>query len=161
MKVLHVTASIDQKKGGVSQAIRTIIGGLEQSGIKNDVVCLDRQDEITVEGNLSVVALGKNNNPWNYSPLLIPWLKKHLVDYQVVIVHGLWLYHGFAVNKMAKKLKENNLLKVFIMPHGMLDPYFQLAEGRKLKAIRNTLYWKFIENKVVNNPRKKHGNIPL
>lgn len=33
----------------------------------------------------------------------------------------------------------------------MLDPYFQHAEGRKLKAIRNTFYWKFIENKVINN----------
>ncbi len=37
------------------------------------------------------------------------------------------------------------------MPHGMLDPYFQRAEGRKLKAIRNVLYWKLIEGGVVNN----------
>jgi glycosyltransferase involved in cell wall biosynthesis len=36
------------------------------------------------------------------------------------------------------------------MPHGMLDPYFQLATGRKLKAIRNWLYWRLIEHKVVS-----------
>jgi glycosyltransferase involved in cell wall biosynthesis len=33
----------------------------------------------------------------------------------------------------------------------MLDPYFQKAEGRKLKAIRNFIYWKIFENRVVNN----------
>jgi glycosyltransferase involved in cell wall biosynthesis len=37
------------------------------------------------------------------------------------------------------------------MPHGMLDPYFQYARGRRIKAIRNWLFWKFIEHKVVNN----------
>jgi glycosyltransferase involved in cell wall biosynthesis len=37
------------------------------------------------------------------------------------------------------------------MPHGMLDPYFQKASGRKLKAIRNLLYWKLIEQKLIND----------
>jgi glycosyltransferase involved in cell wall biosynthesis len=37
------------------------------------------------------------------------------------------------------------------MPHGMLDPYFQLAKERKLKAVRNWIYWKLIEHKVVND----------
>jgi glycosyltransferase involved in cell wall biosynthesis len=36
------------------------------------------------------------------------------------------------------------------MPHGMLDPYFQKAPGRKLKAMRNWIYWKFIEGKIIN-----------
>jgi glycosyltransferase involved in cell wall biosynthesis len=39
---------------------------------------------------------------------------------------------------------------MFVMPHGMLDPYFQRAPDRKLKAIRNWLYWKLIEEKVVH-----------
>jgi glycosyltransferase involved in cell wall biosynthesis len=32
----------------------------------------------------------------------------------------------------------------------MLDPYFQKAKGRKLKAIRNVIYWQLIENKLIN-----------
>src|SRR5690606_34234799 len=47
--------------------------------------------------------------------------------------------------------KKQDQPKYFVMPHGMLDPYFQKAEGRRLKAIRNWLYWKLIEHKVVNN----------
>ena len=37
------------------------------------------------------------------------------------------------------------------MPHGMLDPYFQEVKERRLKALRNWIYWKFIENKVIND----------
>ena len=33
----------------------------------------------------------------------------------------------------------------------MLDPWFQRANGRKLKALRNVIYWKLIEADVVNS----------
>jgi glycosyltransferase involved in cell wall biosynthesis len=37
------------------------------------------------------------------------------------------------------------------MPHGMLDPYFQKAKDRKIKAIRNWLFWKFIEKDIIRS----------
>ena len=40
--------------------------------------------------------------------------------------------------------------KLYLMPHGMLDPYFQRAKSRRLKAIRNWIFWKLIEGKVIN-----------
>ncbi len=78
-------------------------------------------------------------------------LYEHLGSFDAVIVHGLWLYYGYAVRKQreAHKLKNNKAPKLFVMPHGMLDPYFQKAEGRKLKAIRNTVYWALIEKKLI------------
>jgi glycosyltransferase involved in cell wall biosynthesis len=33
----------------------------------------------------------------------------------------------------------------------MLDPYFQRAAGRKIKAVRNYVYWKLLERRVVND----------
>lgn len=35
------------------------------------------------------------------------------------------------------------------MPHGMLDPYFQKAESRRLKAWRNEIYWRLIESRNI------------
>jgi glycosyltransferase involved in cell wall biosynthesis len=151
MKILHVTASMDPKQGGVSEAIRTIIKGLESVGIENSVVSLDNKYQISSESTIHLTALGSKNNPWKYSNLLMQWLREHLQGYQVVIIHGLWLYHGFAVNKVAQTLKEKAGVRVFVMPHGMLDPYFQRAESRKLKALRNTFYWMFVEKNIVNN----------
>jgi glycosyltransferase involved in cell wall biosynthesis len=69
-------------------------------------------------------------------------------------VHGLWLYQSYAVSKALQQYKQKQLNSsaplLFVMPHGMLDPYFQKASSRKLKAIRNWMYWKLIEAKVVN-----------
>ena len=75
-----------------------------------------------------------------------------------MILHGLWLYNSYAIREVFGIAKKKALSdrggnkkgpKLFVMPHGMLDPYFQKAAGRKLKAIRNWAYWKLIEHKTV------------
>jgi glycosyltransferase involved in cell wall biosynthesis len=33
----------------------------------------------------------------------------------------------------------------------MLDPYFQTAPGRKIKAIRNWVFWKLVERKIIHD----------
>jgi len=37
------------------------------------------------------------------------------------------------------------------MPHGMLDPWFQKDKTRRLKSIRNIIYWHLFEKKIINN----------
>jgi glycosyltransferase involved in cell wall biosynthesis len=160
MKLLHAIAATDPKMGGVSQALRTMISGLTELGIHNEVVSLESSESLYQSTDLFPIhCLGPGKGPWRYSPRLIPWLVSNLSRFDVVIVHGLWLYHGYAVQKAMRYLRaQGNVFrparklfpKVFVMPHGMLDPYFQKAEGRKLKSMRNWLYWKLIESSVVN-----------
>ena len=60
---------------------------------------------------------------------------------------------AFQVLKKSKSLlgnEQTHIPKLYVMPHGMLDPYFQRAPDRKLKALRNWIFWKIIENKIVN-----------
>lgn len=154
MKVLHVTASIDPALGGVSQAIQTIIKGLASHGVISEVVCLDQANADHSNSPFTVHALGPAKGPWAYSPLLLPWLEKNLNSFDAVILHGLWLYHGYGLYKALKQLEGSkhgiSSPSFFVMPHGMLDPYFQKASTRKIKAIRNLIYWKLIESKIVN-----------
>jgi glycosyltransferase involved in cell wall biosynthesis len=42
-------------------------------------------------------------------------------------------------------------LRCFVMPHGMLDPWFQRDRSRRVKAVRNWFYWWLIERNVVNS----------
>ena len=42
-------------------------------------------------------------------------------------------------------------LRCFVMPHGMLDPWFQRDKSRRVKAVRNWLYWWLVERGVVNS----------
>jgi glycosyltransferase involved in cell wall biosynthesis len=151
-RILHVVSSMDPVLGGVCKAVRTITTSLIDSGIDNEVVCLDDHNAAFIPNDaFKLHALGSGSNLWGYNSRLLPWLKDNLRHYNAVIVHGLWLYSSFAVYLAMKSIKIQDRPKYFVMPHGMLDPYFQKAEGRRLKAIRNGLYWKLVENKVVNN----------
>jgi glycosyltransferase involved in cell wall biosynthesis len=153
MKLLHVISGMDPKLGGVSQAVRTIIAGLAAEGVTSEVASLDAPDASWGQADPFVThALGPGQGPWQYSARLIPWLVANFSRFDAVVLHGLWLYHGYAVRKALRSLPaQATKPRLFVMPHGMLDPYFQQAEGRKLKAWRNWAYWKLIEGAVVND----------
>ncbi len=160
MNVLRVIANMKPSSGGPCEGIRNSIPELEKLGVHNEVVSLDEPDaQYLKEDKFTIYALGPGKAPWSYNAKLIPWLIEHMGRFDVVIVHGLWLYPSYAVFKAIQKLKSRHktstvkngkVPKFFIMPHGMLDPYFQAAPDRKLKALRNSLYWKLIEGRVVN-----------
>jgi glycosyltransferase involved in cell wall biosynthesis len=154
MRILHVIAGMDPKLGGVCQALRTIIAGLAEQQIHNEVVSLDEVNAPFLnDSSVTVHAIGRGKGPWRYNSRLIPWLLVNLTFFDVVIVHGLWLYPGFALKRAMKKLNNDSgglVPKLFVMPHGMLDPYFQTAAGQKLQAIKNTLYWRLFESKLIN-----------
>lgn len=155
MKILHITASMDPKVGGVCQAVRTIVKGFDTfPDHQNIIISFDETDASFITQNSDPIsALGTGKGPWFYNSNYQPWLLENLPKFEVVILHGLWNYQGYGLIKVLKQLKKQHAsftTKFFVMPHGMLDPYFQKASGRKLKAIRNWLYWKIIEQKVVN-----------
>ncbi|MCC9167210.1 glycosyltransferase [Pontibacter harenae] len=161
MKVLHITADMDPVKGGVQQGLRTVVSILSERGVYNEVTSLNSPDASFLAHDFFINnPLGPAKGPWSYSSKLIPWLLENLMRFDVVIVHGIWQFHGYAVRQAMNILREKNiskslsgdmlLPKVFVFPQGMLDPYFQRAPGRKLKALRNSIYWKFIEGKLIN-----------
>ena len=143
--------------GGPCQGIRNMIPELEKRGYNNNVLCLDNPKADFISNDVfKIIPLGPKKTTWQYSKRLYPWLLEHLLKFDTVVVHGLWTYHGYAVNKAFNYLKQKHrdqLPNLYIMPHGMLDPYFQKAEGRKLKALRNNIYWKLLEQYLVNQAK--------
>jgi len=156
MLILHVIASMDPKYGGPSQGIRNLDAGEKDRDVVREVVCFDAGDSSYLgHDNFEIHALGKGAGVWNYSNKLIPWLNNNIQRFDVIIINGLWQYYSYATWKvmtgLRKQLPGIKLPKLFVMPHGMLDPYFQNAKSRRLKAIRNWTYWKLIEKNVVND----------
>jgi hypothetical protein len=91
MNVLHVIADMDPVKGGVCQAVRTIITGLAEQGIHSEVASLDAPIAgFLTEDSVTVHALGPGKGPWQYSSHLLPWLRNNLRRFDKVLVHGLW-----------------------------------------------------------------------
>lgn len=155
MKVLRITLSLDPVQGGVAQAVRSTVPRLREANADCDVVTLDAPGAAFIKGeSFKVYAMGPPSSPWKYSKTLLPWLIDNLPAYDAVIVDGLWTYCSYAALKAVKSLRAKQHARVprlFVMPHGMLDPYFQRDSRRRLKAIRNWFYWKALEGDVVNN----------
>lgn len=153
MKILHVISSMNPKTGGVSQGLRNLNPYIMAEDIQVEVVCMDHENEdYQVNDQFVVYKIGKGKTSFGYNPKLCDWLVKHIEKYDYVVVHGLWQYHNYAVYKIIKKLEKTckKTPKVAIMAHGMLDPYFQKAKNRKIKAIRNELIWRLTEKVAIN-----------
>ena len=155
LKTLHVIGSMDPVSGGPCQALRNMIPLLREHGIESEVVTFDVADGSTyATDSFPIHGVGPSNNPWTYSKRFRPWMDDNLPRFDAIILHGLWLYNGFATLRVVKryyKTSGHDHPQFLIMPHGMLDPWFQRASNRRLKAWRNWLYWKLIERKVVND----------
>jgi len=153
LKILRIIDSMSPAIGGPSEGIRNIIPEMAKHSITNEVVCFDGPLEPFIkESTFKIHALGKGYSKWSYNKLFENWLEKNYTNYNLIIIHGLWLYQTYAVYRLINKIKnKNSSQKFFGMPHGMLDPYFQYAKTRKLKAIRNYIYWHLIESKYIKS----------
>ncbi|OYP34113.1 glycosyltransferase [Rhodopirellula sp. MGV] len=145
---------MDPSTGGPCQGIRNLVPSLEAIGVQNEVACLDDPDSPpSVSDPFPVHRLGQGRGPWAYCPGLVPWLDQNIQRFDAVLIHGLWLYHSYATTKAVRQsnARTGKSTPVFVMPHGMLDPWFQRDPSRKLKAYRNWVYWKVLEKKVVSS----------
>ena len=181
MRILRVISSMNPSAGGPCQGIRNSIPAMAELGCETEVVsCDDPNADWLGQDPFIIHALGPGKFGYAYSPRLLPWLIENLPRFDAVIIHGLWLWPSIATVVAMRRLETRKLKpeipsqvsglgrrsdtesfhsvnsvkklpRCFVMPHGMLDPYFQRAPERRLKAIRNRFYWKLVEHRVINN----------
>ncbi len=155
MKILHVITSMDPAQGGLCQAVRNMVPALADQGSISEVLSLDAPGSAFLgRDTFPVHAIGPAKGPYAFGAALKPWLLANFHRFDVVITHGLWQHNSAGTSGALAQYKKTNpgkpAPKHFVMPHGMLDPYFQKAPGRRLKAIRNVVFWKLFEGPVVN-----------
>jgi glycosyltransferase involved in cell wall biosynthesis len=148
MKLLHVIGSMNPEMGGPCQTIRNFAPRFVEQGNTLEVVCLDDSNSDYMGGDaFRIYALGHGRGRWNYHPALSPWLNENLGRFDVVVLNGLWQFQGYALWKAAK---HRRMPPYYIFPHGMLDPWFQKMSVRPLKALRNWIFWKLFQHRVVH-----------
>lgn len=154
MKILRVIASMKPENGGPCQGLRNMIPALNEIGVYNEVVCFDETDASYLGTDpFPVHPLGLPKGPYAYSKELDGWLQENMSRFDAVVIHGLWLYNSYGTYRAWKKFKKANIKypKLYVMPHGMLDPYFQKAKERRVKALRNKVFYSLLEKRVINN----------
>jgi len=146
MKVLNVVGSLDQRSGGPLRVALSLSALSAPLGVHSEMLGFG---PIRIPDNPLATELIQSlplTRPisYGYAPDLRNWCKNNLRRFDVVIIHGLWMYFNWVVSREC--IKEN--IPYIVMPHGMLDLWSVHGQGA-LKRTKKKMYWHWRERKVI------------
>ena len=145
-RILHVIRSADPAGGGPIEVVTRL--GIEHRlrGRMVEIATLDDPDAAFVKRfPLPIHPLGPVWSKYGYTSRLLPWLRSHASEFDLVIVNGLWQYTSFAVWQALR----HRTTPYVVFPHGMLDPWFK--QRYPLKHVKKWLYWPWAEYRVLRD----------
>lgn len=158
MRILNVIASLDPSYGGPIDGAQRLATAWRDKGHHVAFVTLDASTASYIVDDPDVVGLGAFGSApsaqrrvlglkerFGYSDRLIPWLRSHVREYDVVLVHALWNFSTLA----ARATLINSGVPYFIFPHGALDPWFK--KTYPIKDLAKTILWPFNEGKLMKH----------
>jgi glycosyltransferase involved in cell wall biosynthesis len=149
MNILHLIRSLDPTSGGTVESVRQLSAVHLQLGHHVELASLDQPGAAWLAGMaLPCHALGPATGNYGYSPRLLPWLKERHKDFDLLVVNGLWQYHGLAAWRAFRAVGSAYV----VVPHGMLDPWFK--RQYPLKHLKKWLYWPWGEYRVLRDARQ-------
>lgn len=146
MKILHLLPTLDPRAGGPTECVRQSGLSLTALGHQVEVASVDDPAAPWLDAfPLPVRAVGPAKGFYGYTPNLVPWLLAHAVEFDAVIVNGLWQYPSYATWKALRR----GSVPYYVFPHGMLDPWFKRTYP--LKHLKKCLYWPWAEYRVLRD----------
>lgn len=143
LRVLHVLPSLDPRTGGVAEAVVQLVNHMLPHGCVGEVATLDAPDGPLFDRiRARVHRLGPGRGFYGLSMRLARWIRANAARYDAVVVHGIWQFHSIAAyyGVLGKRTR------LFVFPHGMLDPWFQHAYPAK--HAKKRVYWMLAEHRV-------------
>jgi glycosyltransferase involved in cell wall biosynthesis len=149
MKILHIIRTLDPAWGGPVEGVRNLVSQALLRGYKAEVVCADDPASLWLRAwNARVHAVGAGRLQYGFTTSLDRWLSGNLAQFDVVVVHGIWMYFGYAVWKATRRIR----VPYFLFTHGALDPWFR--RRYPLKHVKKIIYWKALEHKVLRDAER-------
>jgi glycosyltransferase involved in cell wall biosynthesis len=157
MRILEIIGSADPSHGGAIEGLLRQCGARVRRGFETHIATLDTPGEPWMANfPVQLFALGLRSpasgraRPWQrygYTPQLVPWLRAHVSDYDVVVVNGLWNYSSLAARRVLPK----SGVPYVVFPHGMLDPWFRLNNPTRHRV--KQMLWLVSEGPLLANAR--------
>jgi glycosyltransferase involved in cell wall biosynthesis len=148
MNILHVTCSLISISGGPAEAIKQLTSAVSDLGHHVEIVTLDKTDKYFINNKgIKIHALGPSLGKYHLNIKLVPWLIKYANRYDVIIVHGIWQYSGFAVWLASRFIK----FPYFVFVHGALAPWFKTTYP--LKHLKKWLYWPWAGYNIIRSAK--------
>lgn len=148
LRLLRVINTLRREAGGPSESVLRSTEALIRLGHHVEVATLDAPGPPAATASddrapFPLHPLGPAFGRHGYAPALPPWLRARRGEFDAVLVHGLWQYHGHAVSTALR----GTATPYLVFPHGMLDPWFRRAYP--LKHFKKQLYWWWREGRVL------------
>ena len=146
MRILRSIHTLNPEIGGPIESVRQSSAVLRRLGHEVEVATLDGPNDPWIhEAPFTVHALGPGRGSYGYSAHFMPWIKERRREFDAVLVHGVWQYSSFGVWRAL----HGSSTPYFVLPHGMLDPWFKRTYP--LKHVKKMLYWPWAEYRVLRD----------
>lgn len=147
LRILHVIGSVAARDGGPSVAVEGMSTALAALGAEVTVATTNADgprdtldvvlDRPVVRDNVEYRYFERNfPGTWGFSLPLARWLRRNVGDYDVVEVHGLFVFATIAGCRAARRAG----VPYVVRPLGMLDPW-----SLRQRAWKKRPYMRFIE----------------
>jgi glycosyltransferase involved in cell wall biosynthesis len=148
LSILHLIRTLDPAMGGPIEFLKLICESQARRGIQIKIMTLGAAHETRYRNAAVPVSdAGPGLGTYGYHREFKERLLRELRCFDLMIVHGLWQYHGACALEVARELGK----PYYVFPHGMLDPWFK----RKFpfKHCKKQVYWFFRERSILANAR--------
>lgn len=147
MNVLHVIGSLDQRSGGPLRAVLDLSAMALSLGLRSELLGFGpaRIQDNPLRPELIHSLHVQGPTSYAYAPHLRQWCRKHLREFDGVMLHGLWSSANWTVSRECRAAG----VPYIVFPHGMLDLWSVRGQGW-WKRIKKTGYWHWREKRVVH-----------
>ncbi len=146
LRVLHVISSMAPEAGGPPVVVSGLTAALARRGHRVSIASVHQGDgpgppHVAIAPGVSLHSFPADG-PGGYgkSAQLDDWLTKHMNEFDVLHLHGVWQFATFAAARACWKRN----VPYLSLPHGMLDQY----SVRHRSYLKKRVYWKMRERSV-------------
>ena len=151
MKILHVIPGL-KNASGPTQAALNLAGYAAADGHEVALAYVSGRGtdpETVLPDGVKILAFPYHfSSKWAFSIALHRYLRQHIQEFDVVHVHGVWLFPNITVAWNARRKK----VPYVIRPAGSLDP-----KPLKMKGFKKRLYLNLIERRLINRAAALHA----
>jgi glycosyltransferase involved in cell wall biosynthesis len=154
MKILHVAASLDPKRGGPTKVVEELTQALAGKRVDVSIFAPSEDAKTTYISNRNGVTVktfptSVLSKLWPFhSPAFTKTLQKELIDFDLIHIHEIWHHPVFASYKISKSIRKPYLITI----HGSLEP-----SCLNYKAFKKKIYTALIERRILREADALHA----
>jgi glycosyltransferase involved in cell wall biosynthesis len=135
--------------GGPIGFLKLICESQARRGIRVQIMTLNADNQTYYRNAaVPVSGAGPGLGTYGYHRKFKERLVREMTCFDLMIVHGLWQYHGACALAASRELGK----PYYVFPHGMLDPWFKRTFP--FKHWKKQAYWLFRERSLLANASK-------